>query len=114
MASLNHDLPRLGNPKSDSLRSDDALVRCRQPKSLIAELKEGADRAFKLRQRDASCAGCCVGGVGRIRRWHIAHADRGFCLVIPGISPGTVLLIGMGIHGCRCLFNDTQKFWTFA
>ena len=25
VASLNHDLPRLGNPKSDSIRSDDAL-----------------------------------------------------------------------------------------
>ena len=26
MASLNHDLPPPGNPKSDSLRSDDALI----------------------------------------------------------------------------------------
>jgi hypothetical protein len=27
VASLNHDLPPLGNPKSDSIRSDDALVQ---------------------------------------------------------------------------------------
>jgi hypothetical protein len=26
VTSLNHDLPPLGNPKSDSIRSDDALV----------------------------------------------------------------------------------------
>jgi len=27
VASLNHDLPSLGNPKSDSISSDDALDR---------------------------------------------------------------------------------------
>jgi hypothetical protein len=27
VASLNHDLPLLGNPKFDSIRSDDALAR---------------------------------------------------------------------------------------
>jgi hypothetical protein len=44
VASLNHDLPLPGNPKNDSLRSDDALEQTRRNGDDLAALKTRFDR----------------------------------------------------------------------